>query len=58
MSTLVNRSSHLSLSIVVPAYNESTNLTKFVTALKEVLVSITPRYEILIINDGSKDNTE
>ena len=58
MSIQENRPSNFSLSIVVPAYNESSNLTKFVTALKEILVSITPRYEILIINDGSKDNTD
>lgn len=57
MSIHVNRPNNFSLSIVVPAYNESTNLSHFVGALKEALVSITPRYEILIINDGSKDNT-
>jgi glycosyltransferase involved in cell wall biosynthesis len=57
MSTLVNRPNNFSLSIVVPAYNESSNLTQFVEALKLALVAITPRYEILIINDGSKDNT-
>ena len=55
---LENRPLNFSLSIVVPAYNESSNLTQFVAELKSVLVSITPRYEILIINDGSKDNTD
>ena len=58
MSMLENRPLNFSLSIVVPAYNESSNLTQFVATLKSVLVSITPRYEILIINDGSKDNTD
>jgi glycosyltransferase involved in cell wall biosynthesis len=53
----VNRPNNFSLSIVVPAYNESTNLSHFVGALKDALTSITPRYEILLINDGSKDNT-
>lgn len=57
MSIHVNRPNNFSLSIVVPAYNESTNLSHFVGALKEALASITPRYEILLINDGSKDNT-
>ena len=57
MSTLVNRPNNFSLSIVVPAYNESSNLTQFVEALKLALVAITPRYEILIINDVSKYNT-
>ena len=57
MSTLVHRPNNFSLSIVVPAYNESSNLIQFVEALKLALIAITPRYEILIINDGSKDNT-
>ena len=52
------RPKDFSLTIVVPAYNESSNLTHFVNALKQVLESITPLYEILIINDGSKDNTD
>ena len=51
------RPKDFSLTIVVPAYNESSNLTQFVSSLKQALESITPRYEILIINDGSKDNT-
>ncbi|MEY3754340.1 MAG: hypothetical protein RLY27_940, partial [Pseudomonadota bacterium] len=45
------------LSIVVPAYNESSILREFIHALKIALVQITPRFEILIINDGSKDHT-
>jgi glycosyltransferase involved in cell wall biosynthesis len=58
MTLLVSRPSQFSLTIVVPAYNESTNLTHFVTALRSIVESITPSYEILIINDGSKDNTD
>lgn len=45
------------LSIVVPAFNESSILREFIHALKIALVQITPRFEILIINDGSKDHT-
>jgi glycosyltransferase involved in cell wall biosynthesis len=58
MTILVSRPKNFSLTIVVPAYNESTNLTHFVAALRAIVESITPRYEILIINDGSKDNTD
>jgi polyisoprenyl-phosphate glycosyltransferase len=58
MTILVSRPSEFSLSIVVPAYNESTNLTHFVNALRVIVESITPRYEILLINDGSIDNTD
>ena len=45
------------LSIVVPCFNEGSHLQKFITALKATVESITKDYEILIINDGSKDNT-
>jgi glycosyltransferase involved in cell wall biosynthesis len=49
---------NFSLSIVVPAYNESTNLIKFVESLRLTVSKITPLYEIIIINDGSRDNTD
>lgn len=45
------------LSVVVPCYNESENLALFISKLCEQLDGIFPNYEILIINDGSKDNT-
>ena len=52
------RAKTFSLSVVVPAYNESTNLIKFVDALKVVIQQLTPHFEIILINDGSKDNTD
>ncbi|MEI7532299.1 MAG: glycosyltransferase family 2 protein [Betaproteobacteria bacterium] len=52
-----NRPENFSLSIVVPAYNESTHLIKFIDALSAAAKKITSHLEILIINDGSKDNT-
>ncbi len=57
MTIQATRPKDFSLTIVVPAYNESSNLTHFVGALQLVLETLTPRYEILIINDGSQDNT-
>ena len=45
------------LSVVVPCYNEGSHLQEFVTALKAAITPITKSYEIIIINDGSKDNT-
>jgi glycosyltransferase involved in cell wall biosynthesis len=46
------------LSVVVPCYNEGTHLKDFISALKITVTSITSNYEIIIINDGSKDNTK
>jgi glycosyltransferase involved in cell wall biosynthesis len=45
------------LSVVVPCYNEGGHLQDFITALKAAITPITKNYEILLINDGSKDNT-
>ena len=45
------------LSVVVPCYNEGDHLQEFITALKSAITPITKNYEILLINDGSKDNT-
>lgn len=45
------------LSIIIPARNESENITTTVTNLTRTLDSHSIRYEILIIDDGSSDNT-
>lgn len=45
------------LSIVVPCYNEAEALGLFFDQLKPVLNQITDDYEIVLINDGSKDRT-
>ena len=46
-----------SLSIVLPAYNEEENVAAAVRAVSEVAQSLDREYEILVVNDGSKDNT-
>ena len=46
-----------SLSIVLPSYNEAMHLAQFVKALKDAVQLITPNFEIIIVNDGSKDQT-
>lgn len=45
------------LSVVVPCYNEGNHLQAFIIALKVAITAITKNYEILLINDGSKDIT-
>jgi glycosyltransferase involved in cell wall biosynthesis len=46
-----------SLSIVMPAYNEAENVAAAVQAVSEVAQALEREYEILVVNDGSKDNT-
>lgn len=45
------------LSIIVPAYNEETIISDAVQAIKNVLGNLNVRYEILLIDDGSTDET-
>ena len=47
----------LALSCVVPAYNEAANLEAFLRALVQTVQALTPDFEILVINDGSRDDT-
>jgi len=45
------------LSIVVPMYNEEAALDGFFGRLQRVLQTVTPAYEIICVNDGSRDHT-
>ena len=47
----------IELSIVVPVYNESLNLHHLCERLQGVLLSLNITYEIVLINDGSRDDT-
>jgi glycosyltransferase involved in cell wall biosynthesis len=45
------------LSIVVPAYNEERNVSAFLAAMIPVLEGIGEPFEIVFVNDGSRDST-
>ncbi|BAQ62080.1 glycosyltransferase [Geminocystis sp. NIES-3708] len=45
------------LSLLIPCYNEAKNLDKLFSSLQSVLNSLNSDYEIVCINDGSKDDT-
>jgi glycosyltransferase involved in cell wall biosynthesis len=45
----------IELSIVVPVFNEEQILPELFSRLAEAALSITPNYEILFVNDGSRD---
>src|SRR4051812_22977298 len=45
------------ISIVAPAYNEERNLPAFIAAIVPVLESTGETFEIIFINDGSRDGT-
>lgn len=45
------------LSLIVPAYNEGARIYDNLKAISEVIGKFTDDYEIIPVNDGSKDNT-
>ncbi len=45
------------LSVFFPAYNEEKNIRTTVVKARKVLLSIADRWEIIIVDDGSKDKT-
>jgi polyisoprenyl-phosphate glycosyltransferase len=47
----------LFISVIAPFYNEGSDSLEFFDAIIPILEQISPTYEIICINDGSKDNT-
>src|SRR5882757_2302074 len=51
------RSSRPAISCVVPAFNEAVNLGLLLSGLTEQLAALTDRWEVIVIDDGSRDAT-
>lgn len=47
-----------SLSVIVPLFNEQDNVSQLCTDLIKVLQEVARPFEVLLINDGSRDKTE
>ena len=45
------------LSVIIPAYNEEGNIEKAVQKCLEVLPKLVERFEIVVVDDGSRDRT-
>jgi polyisoprenyl-phosphate glycosyltransferase len=45
------------LSVIIPIYNEESNIPLLYKRLKTVMTDLNLNYEFLFINDGSKDNS-
>ncbi len=45
------------LSVVVPCYNEAPVLDRLQATLVDVLASLTPAFEVVLVDDGSNDGT-
>src|SRR5271156_565161 len=46
-----------SISVIIPAYNDETTVGRLISDTATLLSEICPDYEIVTINDGSKDGT-
>ena len=47
----------MEISVVVPAYNEEESIVHSVNVIDEVVSTLTKDYELVIVNDGSIDDT-
>ncbi len=58
---LYNRSStenqHIKISVIMPAFNEEHVVGQLIDRTHKIIRKITNDYEIIVINDGSKDRT-
>ena len=57
MTTTTPRTATPAISCVVPAYNEAANLGPLLQGLTEQLAQLTPRWEVIVVDDGSRDAT-
>ncbi|MTJ52049.1 glycosyltransferase family 2 protein [Anabaena sp. UHCC 0253] len=47
----------MKISVVIPFYNEEANIDQLFKRLETIINSLDIEYEIICVNDGSKDNT-
>lgn len=54
---MIEKRKSLSVSVVVPVYNSEKTLDTLVERLGQVLPEITEQYELVLVNDGSRDRS-
>ncbi len=47
----------MDITVIIPVYNEEDNISMLHDRLKSVLDQLTDRYEMIFVNDGSRDNS-
>jgi len=57
-TVLQSRQPLFTISIIIPVYNEESNIPSILTHLKNILSETLLDYELIVINDGSTDKTE
>lgn len=54
---MMNKSPHIDISVIIPAKDEERRLPVFLSKLIEYCKTSTLRYEIIVVDDGSSDQT-
>jgi len=57
MTNIPTRPDRPAISCIVPAYNEAPNIGLLLTGLTVELAGLTDRWEIIVVDDGSRDAT-
>src|SRR6476469_7175584 len=54
---MATETKNLSLSVVIPVYHSEKILPELVSRLSQALPAITDEFEVILVNDGSRDNS-
>ena len=57
MGFIKNQPDYNGISIILPAFNEEANIKHAVEAISEYLAGLKIGFEIIVVDDGSRDNT-
>jgi glycosyltransferase involved in cell wall biosynthesis len=57
MEPMDRRSQHFLLSVVIPAHNEAKGIGRAVEVIGAILDGCAPNWEIVVVDDGSRDST-
>lgn len=57
ISSLDTKEPSVELSIIVPVYNGEHDIEEVIRHLQDILMQISNNYELIVVNDGSNDNT-
>ncbi|MEW6603510.1 MAG: glycosyltransferase [Thermoproteota archaeon] len=55
--SIIDIHERIQLSVVIPVYNQQSNISSSLSRIKQILDSALIQYELVLVNDGSQDDT-